>query len=69
MNRHNRHGSRVKLGDAVRLLPFFQPQFLRVRTDPLLHDASTWLESLGGTDHIDWAALDALSKPIIRIVD
>ena len=68
MNRHNKHGARVKLGDAVRLLPFFQPQFLRVRTDALLHDASTWLEYLGDTDHIDWAALDALSKPIILIL-
>ena len=69
MNRHNRHGARVKLGDAVRLLPFFQPQFLRVRTDALLRDASTWLESLGNTDHVDWTALDALSKPIILMLD
>ncbi|MCI0791489.1 MAG: DUF309 domain-containing protein [Chloroflexi bacterium] len=69
MNRHNRHGARAKLSDAVRLLPFFQPQFLRVRTDALLHDASTWLESMGDTDHIDWVALDALSKPIILMLD
>ena len=69
MNRHNRHGARAKLSDAVRLLHFFQPQFLRVRTDALLHDASTWLESMGDTDHIDWVALDALSKPIILMLD
>ena len=69
MNRHNRHGAAVKLGDAVRLLPFFQPQFLRLRTEALLRDTSTWLESLYGSDHIDWPAVDAQSKPIIRIVD
>jgi len=69
LNRHNKHGTHVKLGDAVRLLPFFQPQFLRLRTDSLLLDTSSWLEYLNDPNRIDWAALDARPKPVILIVD
>ena len=68
-NRHNRHGARVKLSDAVRLLSLFQPQFLGVRTDALFSDISDWVERVERTDRVDWAVLDALPKLIIQIVD
>ena len=66
LDRHNRHGARVKLGDAVRLLSFFQPHFLGVRTDALLHDTAVWRDRLEGAGRIDWAALDAIPRPTIR---
>ena len=37
---HNRHGARVKLRDGVELLELFQPEWIGVRTDLLLTDAT-----------------------------
>jgi predicted metal-dependent hydrolase len=68
LGRHNRHGARVKLGDAVRLLPFFQPQFMGIHTDALLRDTAAWLERLEKAERLDWESLDALPRPIIIIV-
>lgn len=67
--RHNRHGARVKLSDAVRLLPLFQPRFLGVRTDLLLRDASWWLSRLDAGGPVDWHELDALPRPTIGTWD
>lgn len=68
MGRHNTHGARVKLGDAGRLLSFFQPQFLGVRTDTLLRDTSACLKRVDDADRVDWTAMDRMSKPVIRTV-
>lgn len=68
LNRHNRHGALVKLGDAVRLLPFFQPQFMGIRTDALLRDTAEWLERVETPERLDWESLDALPRPIIVII-
>jgi hypothetical protein len=70
LSRHNRHGARVKLSDAVRLLPLFQPHFLGVRTDLLLGDASEWLSRLDADGPVNWHELDALPRPTIgRLTD
>ena len=41
--KHNRHGARVKLRDGVELFALFQPEWMGVRTDLLLADATEWL--------------------------
>ena len=66
LSRHNRHGARVKLSDAVQLLRLFQPHPLGIRTDGMLDDVSTWLARVDHTGPVDWAELDRLPKPIIR---
>jgi hypothetical protein len=66
LSRHNRHGARVKLADAVRLLRLFPPGYLGVRTDLLCRDTSAWLAKLEGGDAISWAELDDLARPCIR---
>ena len=64
VGRHNLHGARVKLGDAVRLLPLFQPQCLGVDTAAALADALRWQQDLNALP-LDWAAIDDLPKPLI----
>ena len=65
-SRHNRHGARVKLSDAVRLLRLFQPSYLGLRTDLLLGDTSIWLAKVDGAGRVNWAELDAMPTPIIH---
>ena len=65
MSRHNRHGTRVKLGDGVRLLQLFQPEYMGVRTDRLLEDASGWLARVDHRGTVSWKELDVLPKPTI----
>ena len=65
MSRHNRHGTRVKLSDAVRLLKIFPPTFLGVRTDLLCRCAAAWLERVDGAGPVNWGELDALPPPRI----
>ena len=65
LSRHNRHGARVKLGDAARLLRLFPARFLGVLTDPLREEISVRLGLLGGDDPVDWVEMDALSSPHI----
>jgi hypothetical protein len=69
MSRHNLHGARVKLSDAVRLLRLFQPGCMGLRTDVLLRDTTEWLARLEVDSPVDWAALDALPTPTIREAD
>ena len=64
VGRHNLHGARVKLGDAVRLLPLFQPQYLGVDTVAALTDAVRWQQDLKVLP-LDWEAIDKLPKPLI----
>lgn len=63
----NRHGARTKLADGVRLLRLFQPTFLTLRTDSLLHDTSEWLARVDGRLPIDWVMLDSLAWPNIQL--
>ena len=65
VRRHNLHGARVKLGDAVRLLPLFQPQCIGVDTAAALADALRWQQDLNALP-LDWAAIDDLPKPLIN---
>ena len=65
-SRHNRHGARVKLSDAVRLLRLFQPSYLGLRTDLLLDEVSNWLVKVGDAGRVNWAELDAMPTPIIH---
>lgn len=65
IGKRNPHGARIKLGDAVRLLPYFQPCFLGVDTQALLRDTSVWLRMVDGEEQVDWARLSAMRPPII----
>ena len=69
MSRHNLHGARVKLSDAVRLLRLFQTGCMGLRTDMLLQDTSEWLARLEVDSAVDWVVLDALPTPTIREAD
>ncbi len=68
-SRHNRHGTRTKLADGMRLLSLFQPSFLGVRTDLLHRDVSVWLTRVEGKGPIDWRGLDALPTPHIHVME
>lgn len=68
LTRHNRHGARVKLRDGVELLALFQPQWMGVRTDMLLIDATEWL-SFVDVPTVDWSQLDGQEKPCIVTAD
>ena len=65
--RHNLHGARVKIGDAVRLLPLFQPQCLGIDAAAALADALQLLHILD-TPGLDWAVIDELPKPVISLL-
>ena len=65
LSRHNRHGGRVKLSDAVRVLRLMPPSMLGVRTDLLCRDAATWLTRVDHAGPIDWTELDSLPTPHI----
>ena len=65
LGRHNRHGARVKLADAVRLLGLFQPEFMGVRTDLLLEDTAAWLARVDVQKRLSWPELDSLARPAI----
>lgn len=69
MSRHNLHGARVKLWDAVRLLRLFHPGCMGLRTDMLLQGTTELLMRLEVDSPVDWAALDALPTPTIREAD
>ena len=64
--RHNLHGARVKISDAVRLLPLFQPRCLGVDTATALADALQLLHILD-TPGLNWADFDDLPKPVIAL--
>ncbi|MXY44595.1 MAG: DUF309 domain-containing protein [Dehalococcoidia bacterium] len=64
LTEHNRHGARVKLRDGVELLELFQPEWMGVRTDLLLTDATEWL-SLVEAPAVAWDELDRRAKPSI----
>ena len=68
-SRHNRHGAKVKLADAVRLLRLFQPNYLGLRTDLMLGETSIWLAKVGSARRLNWTELDAMPTPIIRMVE
>ena len=57
--RHNLHGSRVKVGDAVRLLHLFQPDCLGIDTDSVLAYAIRLQRALNSSPS-DWSAIDEL---------
>ena len=67
LNRHNRHGARVKLRDGVELLGLFQPEWMGVRTDLLVADARQWL-SYVEVPTVKWSELDRREKPRIVMV-
>ena len=67
--RHNRHGARVKLSDAVRLLRLFQPSSNGLRTDIMLSETSAWLARVEAADRVAWAELDSLPAPVIQMVE
>ena len=64
--RRNLHGARVKISDAVRLLPLYQPRCLGVDTAAALADALQLLRILD-TPGFDWADIDRLPKPVIAL--
>ena len=65
---HNRHGARVKLRDGVELLGLFQPEWMGVRTDLLLAEATEWL-SLVDVPKVAWSELDGRVKPRIEMTE
>ena len=67
MSRHNRHGARTKLADAVGLLRLFPSCFLGVHTDLLRQDVTSWVEKVEAPGAVDWQSLDVLATPRIRI--
>ena len=67
LGRHNRHGARVKLGDGVRLLRVFSPDFMGVRVGRLRDDVLPWLSRVEGAGRVDWLGLDAMARPVIGI--
>jgi len=69
MSRHNLHGARVKLADAVRLLRLFHPGCMGLRMDMLLQDTTEWLARLEVDSPVDWAALEASPTPTIQVSD
>jgi predicted metal-dependent hydrolase len=68
LSTHNQHGARGKLRDGVELLGLFQPEWMGVRTDMLLIDATKWL-SYVDVPTVDWSQLDGQEKPCIVTVD
>ena len=68
MGRHNRHGTRVKLADGVRLLRIFLPAYMEVDTRHLLDDGSAWLARVDSDEPLDWTELDGLPRPTIRLL-
>ena len=64
--RRNHHGARVKMSDSLRLLPFFQPTFMDVRTDEMFDQVSAWVGRLD-RDVVDWDELHALPSPTIHL--
>ena len=67
IGRHNRHGSRVKLSDGVRLLRLFPVVYLGVGTGRLLADVTPWLERVSIEGNVDWAAMDRMARPAIQV--
>ena len=67
LGRHNRHGAWTKLSDGVRLLRLFLPEFMDLRTDCLLDDASIWLTRVDGKSPVDWSELDVLTRPLVSM--
>ena len=65
---HNRHGSRVKLADSVRLLRLFQPAFMGVRTEELLREIVEWVARVDHAEQVHWQELDDLPRPTIATV-
>ena len=66
--RHNRHGSAVKLGDAVRLLRLFQPRYMGIETRELLAAAAEWHGIVSVEGRLDWLAMDGLERPKLERV-
>ncbi|MCY3637730.1 MAG: DUF309 domain-containing protein [Chloroflexi bacterium] len=64
--RRNTHGARVKIGDAVRLLPLFQPNFAGVDTAAALSDALRLQQALRAQP-IDWSAIANMCQPVIIV--
>ena len=64
--RRNPHGARVKIGDAVRLLPLFQPNFAGVDTATALSDALRLQQALRAQP-IDWVAITNKRQPVIIV--
>ena len=64
--RRNPHGARVKIGDAARLLPLFQPNFVGVDTAAALSDALRLQQALRAQP-IDWSAIANMRQPVIVV--
>lgn len=62
--RRNPHGARVKIDDAARLLPLFQPNFAGVDTAAALSDALRLQQALRAQP-IDWSAIENMRQPAI----
>ena len=58
----------MKLGDGVALLGLFQPEWMGVRTDLLLAEATEWL-SLVDVPKVAWSDLDGRVKPRIETAE
>jgi len=67
LERHNRHGAVVKLGDADYTLAPFLPQFMGVDTDRLRRDVMERLALLTADGPVRWEAVDQL--PPVQIFD
>lgn len=66
--RHNRHGSAVKLGDAVRLLRLFQPRYMGIESHELLAAAAEWHGMVNIEGRLDWLAMDGVERPKLERV-
>ena len=64
--RRNSHGARVKIGDAARLLPLFQPSCAGVDTAAALADALRLQQALRAQP-VDWAAIENMRRPVIVV--
>lgn len=64
--RRNPHGARVKLGDAARLLPFFQPSCAGVDTAAALSDTLRLQQALRAQP-VDWSAIANMRRPVIVV--
>jgi len=65
LERRNRHGALVKLGDAAYALAPFSPQFLGIDTASLREDVKQRLEHIGSGLDTDWTAVENL--PAVQI--
>ena len=69
VGRHNRHGARVKLSDAVRLLRLFPSVYMGLRVDRLLADSSSWLGRVNVVGNVEWPRVDTLQRPVIQVTE